>query len=271
MKKSMKNLLVSAKKLIIMAFFVLILSSAGSITAKAITYDKVVEVNLNSKSVSDFAHIIIEMDEATDHITNVRTGSKNVKAIIDFIAEGPDSASYLEMIQVIATKKGTYDLKFDVVDKNGNYKSTEKIRLIVCTAKDSFKAFKSIKIGKADVLKKSLKDPYTTAEVTLKKTGRLNIKMNKGYKLKNIKVEREKYCLTDDFGIADTVTEYMQNGEIVNLSETTHYYEDYDHSRNKTRLKRYKGIFAYTKLYITYTDRKGNERTREIVLRSVQK
>ncbi len=264
------------RRVLLLSFLVLIISSAKSITAKAAvtaTYDKVVELNMvNSKSTGTESTLRVDMDLSTAHIANVKTSSKYLKAGVYIYTDEYTKKRNLEYIVMYGTKKGRYNLTFDIVDSNGNILSSESVLVIVCPIKSSFSAFKSIKIGNTNVLKKCLKNKYTAQDVMLKKTGKIKVKMKKGYKLKNIKITR--YVKSDEpYGSyfitynVNAITEDVSNGSKITLSDVG-YNKNY-HLKNGNFTYDYNdSIYAYTYLTLTYIDKKGIERQSEITLRS---
>lgn len=82
-------------------------------------------------------------------------------------------------LNMCAKKAGTYTVSFDVVGANGKKRYTQKITVVV----DDKEAVASISFAgkKLNVTNASRHVIYTT-----KKKGKLNVKMNKGYKLKRI-------------------------------------------------------------------------------------
>ena len=272
MKKA-KSLL---SKIVIFTALVLILAFGRGITAKAVTvnYDKVAVINLiNKKTTSSYYGLLVRTDEKDIHVTNIRTSSKNLKAHLYHYSKWNLGNNNVEIIQLIGTKKSSYRLTFDVVDASGNYISTEQAKIIVEKLKDSFKGFKSIKVGKTNILSKCLKDDYTSGIVDLKKSGQLKIKMKKGYTINDIRVER--YVPTDEPKLktdyivryADYVIEHIANGDMLNLSTVSDFHNAYTYDDTQYATY-YDHIFTYTYLTITYTDKYGNTRSQEITIRS---
>lgn len=272
----MKKIYMNLRRVLLFSLLVLIISSAKSITAKAAvtaTYDKVVELNMiNSKSTGKAKRMYVDMDTPNVHIANVKTSSKYLKAKATMWSENYCLNNNKESISMYGTKKGRYNMTFDIVDSSGNVLSSESVLVIVCPLKSSMSAFKSIKIGNTNVLKKCLKNKYTAQDVMIKKTGKLNVKMKKGYTLKSMQITRcvkrsepidGYYMITS----VEAITEDVTNGSWVTLSDigyNNNFYfvnGDYSYSYNDS-------IYAYTFLTLTYIDKKGVERQIEITLRS---
>lgn len=272
----MKKIYMNLRRVLLFSLLVLIISSAKSITAKAAvtaTYDKVVELNMiNSKSTGKEKRMYVDMDTTNVHVANVKTSSKYLKAKATMWSKRYSLNSNKESISMYGTKKGRYKLTFDIVDSSGNVLSSESVLVIVCPLKSSMSAFKSIKIGNTNVLKKCLKNKYTAQDVMIKKTGKLNVKMKKGYTLKSIQITRyvkrsepvDSYYMKSS---VDEITEEISNGSQVTLSEIGYNndfyfkYGNYSYSYNDS-------IYAYTFLTLTYIDKKGVERQIEITLKS---
>ncbi len=262
-----------ATLLLAIAFFML---SGMSITSKAVEYDKVIELNLINKRTTETKNFMsVLLDTGSDHISNVRTSSKHLKAGIVFTGKQV-YVKNCEYIQLYATKKGTYWLYFDTVDSAGNYKSTERAKVIVCSQKDSYKAFKSIKLGKVNILNNLFEDDYTTRDVAVKKGGKIKVKMNKGCKLLDITVDKYVYRPEGtmnskyDKRYVEHIRESVKNGSKIKLSKVGEYYRRYEMDDGQT-LQNYDDIFGYTYLTFTYRDKKGNERKRKITVRSMLK
>ena len=270
----MKKVVVFTRSVLLLSTFLLILLFGGT-NAKALTYDKAISLEMvTNKYTSPNLVTRIDLDDPNDQIANVRTSSKKLKAVVSFTATGMNTC--YEEIQMYATKRGKYKLYFDVVDKDGNVKSSETITVYVRTVEESLDAIKSIKVGKTEIKNQLLKDKYTTRHVDVKKSGKLKIKMKKGCKLKEIYVTRYEKLGSPETSSdgtktsVKTIAEYINNGSMLVLSNTGYKDGNVDRSGNQICEKN-RSIFGYTKLWIAYTDKKGALTTRIIVLRSVIK
>ncbi len=252
---------------------VFLLLSGKTISARAIEYDKVMEISLIDKNTCKAKNrMVVHFDTSDDHISNVRTSSKYLKAVNT--SHGTEKyTNNFEYIQMYATKPGSYWMYFDIVDGSGNFKSTHKVKVFVCSKRDSYKAFKSIKVGKVNILNRLFKDDYTTKDVTLKKGGKIKVKMRKGYKLLDISVKRTVAHEQTDSGKSSTrdntrlVEESIQNGSKLQLSEVGDNYKYYSRYHYQ-QLEYNDSIFGYTHLILTYKDKKGFERKNTIIIRS---
>ncbi len=261
--------------MLFMVLSLMIVSGRG-ITAKAVTvtYDKVNIIHMiNKKTTGIDEGFEVDMDAVNMHVSNIRTNSQCLKAKRTVYSYQHSTSDNYEYISVYATKKGTYFVTFDIVDGKGRYISTEQSKIIVETYKDSFKGYKSIKIGKTNVLKECMEDKYSGKVLTLNKPGKIKIKMKKGYTLKDIIVERcvpDKYSGVYRGGVrsrTEYITEHIKNGDMVKLSEISHYHN----GRGKLgglSVEYSDHIFEYTGLTIIYIDKNGIERKNEIDIRS---
>ena len=252
------------------ALFIL---SGKSITTRAIEYDKVVEIKMiNKKTTGTKNYLYVYYHDEDKHVTNVRTSSKYLKAGLAEV----DRETYgdrSETIQCYGTKKGSYWIYFDIEDYVGNHLSSERIKVIVCSERDSYKAFKSIKLGKVNLLNRLFRDDYFTKDITVKKGGKIKVKMRKGYKLLDISVKRtiafDKPSNNPKIykSYTDLVEEKVRNGSVVKLSEVGEKYQFF-HNDISEKQKYNDSIFGYTYVTLTYRDKRGNERKNTITLRS---
>ncbi|MBE5859482.1 MAG: hypothetical protein E7301_05085 [Butyrivibrio sp.] len=270
----MRRVLCHIGKFIFLSFMLLILSSAGSITAKAsINYDKVVELELINKKFTEVGYdFYVKMDSNCKHLSNVRTSSKSLKAKIANHNKDYDTRSNMEAIQLFSKKKGTYELCFDIVDDDGKFLSTESATVIVCSTKDTYKGFKSIKLGRKNILKKCMKNAYTRQVVFINKEAPLTVKMKKGYKLlgmslwRSVKTERH----LRDGGTAYDLryfSEEFENGSMLRLSEGYGFFSFNVQSRSKS-VQYNNSLFAYTYVYLDYLDNRGIKRRNRIIFGS---
>ena len=227
---------------------------------------------IDKKTTGTDNFLLVQYDMEDKHVSNVRTSSKYLKAGLVLINRYMVSNRF-ETIQFYGTKKGSYWIYFDIEDSAGNHLSTERTKVIVCSEKDSYKAFKSIKLGKVNLLKRLFKDDYKTRDITVKKGGKIKVKMKKGYKLLDISVKRtivfdqpsNNPKMNKDY--TDQVEEKVQNGAEIKLSEVGDNYRFY--YNDVTQKTEYNdSIFGYTYVTLTYRDKSGNERKNTITLRS---
>lgn len=271
----MKKVVVFTRSVLLLSAFLLILLLGGT-NAKALTYDKAICLKMvTDKYTSPNLATRINLDDSEDHIANVRTSSKKLKAVISLSSSGKKSMSY-EEIQMYATKRGKYKLYFDVVDKNGNVKSSESITVYVRSVEESLDPIKSIKIGKTELKSQLLKDKYTTRYVEVKKSGKLKIKMKKGCKLKEIYVMRVVKLEKPETFSDGTKTTYTTETEIIkngsNLILSSSGIHDESVKRSGKQIDRIdKSIYGYTTLRLKFTDKKGALTSQYIIIRSVIK
>lgn len=197
-------------------------------------------VHLNVGTCKDGA-ISITFAAEWDHVKNLKTSSKNLKAKITSInmntynQQTPDTAS----ISLYAIKKGTYTVSFDIYNESEKKVSSHTVKVYVNTDQ----AIKSVTFAGEQ-----------TYALTEKTKGKLAVTMNKGYTLK--KIILETYDKT-----GEEKTQQVKNNSIVTLGKYPHLYksgkmyEDYYHM--STSLMTYTGICVY------YIDKYTNEETYE--------
>lgn len=272
----MKKVVVFTRSVLLLSAFLLIMFFGSTMRAEAATYDKAINLQMvTSKYTRLDRYVIVKLEKEGDHITNLKCSNKHLRAIVSSSIWIEDSTNS-EVIDVYATKRGKYNITFDIVDGAGNLRSKESIKVYVKSPKESLNSFKSIKLGKLDLKKNLLKDDYTKQTIDIKKTGKLKVKMNKGCKLKDIHVRRYKKLDTPkeySWGDRKEVdSEYVEikNGSYLELSGSGDEDGKIENSGNQVH-QIYKSTYATTRLEIEYTDKKGILETLVIVLRSVNR
>ncbi len=120
-----------------------------------------------------------------------------------FINTPSRTNSYAEL-DMWVKKAGTYTVSFDVVGADGKKRYTQKITVVA----DDKKAVASISFAG-----KKLNVSNTTSDdgiFTTKKKGKINVKMNKGYKLKRIEYLIGQEQRVDEYGDPYTVNIWQQ-------------------------------------------------------------
>jgi len=272
----MKKVVVFTRSVLLLSTFLLVLLLGGNLHTEAATYDKVINLQMVTKKCTNpNFHEIVEMENHDDHIANIKSSSKNLRAKVSLTSKML-SGTNEEEIDICATKKGKYKLTFDIVDGDGNLRSKESIKIYVRTVKETLDSFKSIKIGRKEIKNKLLKDEYTTQMVDVKKAGKLKIKMRRKCKLINICVKRDKKLdspqVNGDGSVrsVDHLHETIQNNSNLTLSDAGYNDGRVEYEGTQT-LRSMKSIYGITVLELTYIDKNGALGTMNIKLRSVNR
>lgn len=195
--KKLKQLLMCLSAFILCAGFVL----AGSVTAEA-----------SSKDVPSKAYILVgteggfwfTFDSAGSKITNLKSNSKN------FVVKVTNYSSTECGISYYAKKAGSYKITFTIKPKSGK----------------SIKKTVKVTAGKVDPIKKvtfggkqipiytywNSRALYTTA-----KSGKLSVSMNKGFKIKKIRVGTLKKYKKGKNTYTDVVFKTVKNNSKISL------------------------------------------------------
>lgn len=198
--------------------------------------------------------IEIKLASAGDKIKNIKSSSKNLIAYqtsLDIYrsSDSPSSDRNAAGIGVYAKKKGTYTVKFSIYGKNGKKKSTKSVKIYA----NNDSAVKSFKVDGKDI---------HSLNYVNKKTAKIKVTMNKGYKLKKIEVGTYKHTKSGNNTESEMKYKKIKNGSKITLGTKPYYYghkyEDTDpynsnyyyYSENWN-----KGMTATTEIRITYTDK----------------
>ena len=148
------------------------------------------------------AKVRISLSSPADSIAKVKSSSKNlVVKVSNTYSYERTYSSYPELnkkgsgydISYYAKKKGSYKISFQVLDKDKKVLETKTLK-IKATPDAYAGAFKSIQYGSQYLSKQRLTTtstprlPRDNTLYTTKKSGKLKVKMNKGYKLDKIEV-----------------------------------------------------------------------------------
>ena len=134
-------------------------------------------------------------------------------------------------IGLYAKKKGKYVVSYDICDKAGKKLSSGKTTVYV----SDDQPIKSVKFDKK----------YLSSAITFKKSGKLSISMNKGYKLKKITVTTYNKS-------GKEVVKTVRNNSTIKLGE---YAQIYDNSYSDGSRYFSTSLAARTQIKITYTDK----------------
>ncbi len=215
--------------------------------------------------VNDYA-ISVQLGTTGKNIKNLKTNNKNLKAKVTSLSlSSSQNSGY---IGVYAKKTGTYKVSFDVYNaKNKKVKSLSvKVRVLKPTASNSY-PFKSITFdGKA----------YDYQNLYTKGSVKINVKMNKGYKLKSIEYRtygkpKTTYSTSNSKTISNAETAKSVKGIKNNMSfklnlghyanysassyafESTYYNSEYHYLST--------AVLAPTTIVITYQTKDKQTRT----------
>ncbi|WP_026497765.1 hypothetical protein [Butyrivibrio sp. WCD2001] len=196
-------------------------------------------------------------------------------------------------IRLYTKKAGKYVFSYDALDHNGNVITTKTVKVVAKEDTDPIKEatfagkrFYVSNVGKQKGLKTDLyniKGGYNT-----KKSGKLKIIMNKGYKIKKIEmgyqhVERSKASTDDKWtnSFADVTWKTIKNGRKIKLnSENVYsYFDKYEKKSNEKAPGGYDiysdenhGQISTTYIRVTYYDTKSKrtERTQLSINRNIK-
>lgn len=168
------------------------------------------------------------------YVKNIKTGSKNLIAKNTYYYTSTSSDEYAApyaSIGLYAKKKGKYVVSYDICDKAGKKLSSGKTTVYV----SDDQPIKSVKFDKK----------YLSSAITFKKSGKLSISMNKGYKLKKITVTTYNKS-------GKEVVKTVRNNSTIKLGE---YAQIYDNSYSDGSRYFSTSLAARTQIKITYTDK----------------
>ena len=224
-----------------------------------------VRIYPNSEYTSNGVKVYINNDE--NYITNIKTSSKNLKAKVAYKNYYSSSEDNYASIGLYATKEGTYKLSFDVFNKKGGKKLFTK-KVTVYAKADA--PFKSIKYAGSSNL----------YDIQKKASGKLSVKLNKGYKLKSIEVGTYSYIdqvdknETSENSVAiekkySTELKYkkVKNNAKITLGTIPSSYYNYRYENEKNDYSSYLYVYkslssdliANTNIRITYIDKYTKE------------
>ena len=204
--------------------------------------------------VYDNSAISFDYDNAGDQVKNVKTNSKNLiarqtrqESASEEYAKDSDLSYNSAQIGLYAKKEGKYTVSFDVYSSDGTTKRNS-YKVTVFAKNDS--PFTDIKYAGQSLF--SYNSSYSSSqEIVTKSSGKLSIKMAKGYKLKKIEV------ITRDKA-GNEVVKVVKNNKKIKLGEYPYSYSyEYQSSYNPQywRSYWYKYMNASTRIQITYKDK----------------
>lgn len=196
---------------------------------KGVCYPTKIRVGLNSTSnVSTYVYLL----NKGDYVASVKTNSSNLIAKLtrrdkydgnystSALLDGQDSPEFCSTygLGFLAKKKGTYTATVTVKNSKKKTVCKKKIKVIV---DDNFSPVKSIKYaGKS----------FYGSFITKKKSGKISVAMNKGYKLQ--KIEVGTYVNGKEYETYDAEPEYktVKNKKSINLATSTYFSENVNSS-----------------------------------------
>ena len=155
-------------------------SDAATKTAAQLKKAVPSKIRIYSASEYTYSGINVPINDDENYITNIKTSSKNLKAKVTRKYYNSDSTDNYSIIGLYALKEGKYTVSFDLLSKKGGKKLYSK-KVTVFAKNDA--PIKSITYGGNPNL----------YNIQSKGSGKLNVKMNKGYKLKSIEVGTYSY------------------------------------------------------------------------------
>lgn len=189
-------------------------------------------VHISSGNQIDYACDVIRVSFAKkkDYIRNVKTSSKSLIAEVTQVSR--DSYNNLAEIGLYAEKKGIYTVTFDIYNSKNKKVSSHSVKVYA----NPETPLKSISYNGEEI---DQWDYFT--DVT---SGKLSVDMNKGYKVKKIKV-----ITFNQKG--EMVVKSIKNNSVIQLSKYPEFSEStWENNYNMTS----SGV-PYTQIYITYTDK----------------
>lgn len=209
-------------------------------------------------------YITVYLDDNGDRVTNVKSSSSKLLAkktkervvtetSTDYDYElakeiSTTNTSYeTACISFFAKKKGTYKVTFDVVDKAGTVKCTKTIKVYADATVSSSSAIKYIKYAGKSTWEYY---PYTT-----KKSGKLSVKLNKGYSLVSIEVGKINKN-------GEMVYKKVKNNKKIKLATSSKYSYSYSYSGDSYSYNdsyNYNLLFPQTNIKVTVKNKKTGE------------
>lgn len=226
-----------------------IFSFGTTVSAASLSYPKKLHIDVGRANTDV---IQIKLANEGDKIRNIKRSSKNLVAYqtsLDVIRDSyePSTSRNSAAIGVYAKKKGTYKVTFNIYDKNGKKKGGTKSVKIYANNDTAVKSFKV--------------DGKNIENLTYynKKSARIKVTMNKGYKLKKIEVGTYKHIKNGNDTYAEMTYKKVRNGSKITLG-TKPYYWSYKYENTGENGSYYnnqwnKDMAASTEIRITYRDK----------------
>lgn len=238
----------------------LLIPSAPISAATGPSAPKAVDVSYykNYPMVNDSA-ISVQLGTNGKNIKNIKTSSKNLKAKVTRLSLSSSSNS--GYVGVYAKKTGKYTVSFDVY--NAQNKKIKKFTVKVNVTEPTFSnnsPFKSVTFDNKE---------YDYAKTVYNKNSvKVNVKMNKGYKLKKIEystyskpVAKTNSSYSTTYSNSE-ITKKVKNGKSIQLGHYGYYYgHDYSYAYGTYSYESYSrdgDIMAPTIVKITYLDKNKN-------------
>lgn len=195
--KKIKQLLICLSAFLLCAGFVL----AGSVTAEASSDNVPTKVHVFTGSEDSFW---FSFDSEGSTITNLKSSSKNLVVKLTSLSSRDCDITYY------AKKSGSYKITFTIKPKTG-----KSIKKTVKVTADKLYPIKKVTFGGKKVplyTYRNDKRLYTTAS-----SGKLSVSMNKGYKLKKIRVGTYKKHKSGKNTYTDIVFKTVKNNSKISL------------------------------------------------------
>lgn len=232
-------------------------------TQNGVHYDDTQTVTVGYVSNYNYgggAYTYIRLDNDGDRIANVKSGSANLlakKTVEDYSKSTSTDYDYdtdknvtvtttryyYTYISFFAKKKGTYKVSFDVLDSRGNIRCKKTITVTAVTSSSTESPVKSIKYRGKDLYTYY---PYTTAA-----SGKLSVKLKKGYQLVSIEIGKQ-----DSSG--EYVYTKVKNNKTIKLAKKSVYTREYNYQSGGYKYQ-YDLLFPHTQIRITYLDKNKEE------------
>lgn len=270
--KSIKKL---CSVILTLALFVSIFSSSAftseAATKSASQLKKAVPSKVRIFAYNEYSYngITVYINDYKNHITNIKTSSKNLKAKVTRKTYDSNTTDNYGVIGLYALKEGKYTVSFDVLTEKGGKKLYSK-KVTVYAKNDS--PIKSITYaGNTNLY-----------DIQSKASGKLNVKMNKGYKLKSIEVGTYSYTdqkdtsKSSDTSVSvekgyDTTLTYkkVKNNSKITLGTIPYSNYTYRYSKSSSDYSSSLNIYKYlntdviasTDVRITYIDKYTKQET----------
>ena len=183
--------------------------------------------------------ILIELNDVTQYIENIRTNNKNLFASITKWDLAHDQNAYT--IGLISKKNGTYTVSFDIMNKNNKKVSTKKITVY---AYDH--PIKSITFDGKD-----LPDGILTGN-----SAKVKVSLSAGNKIKKLQYSIYEKLEEENNGYSSQVYKTFKNGDKITFGTIPYYYHYNEHTDDTLITKRfYSSLYCPTFIYVTYTDK----------------
>lgn len=233
------------------------------VTADAATVTKSTKISTMSEysyssGISTSGAIYVQLDEPGDYITNIKSKNSGLTAKLTYahsyyaIDSSPDDKDYYAVIGLLAKKKVSTSVSFDIYGEDNKKKETKTVKVTAVNTSSQLPV-KSITFGGK---------PLTYSKLYTSKKGKVKVTMNKNYKL--VKLEAGTYTAPKKFDsnyidLYENELAYktIKNNSKVTLGTRGYYYsyfnQSYGGKRNYTLSTR---IVAPTYLRITYENKK---------------